>query len=229
MGTEEFWIPAAISALGVGTTYAVQQDAANKQDRAQAQAIQNQQDIQNKASGAARRTLEKVQSSNPQALQNSSTAQYVDQLRRNAAGAAVGGPDSSLSTVGGSGRYKEGVAQAQKDVNAKGNVLAGQLGAIDAATRQRQNEGLSFGDLATQLTGYGAQSQTQSFVDQLRANVAGQANPWGQLAGQLITNFGQNYRGGGKTGKNSGGLNGGISVNDTGSVPMPGQGYTANA
>lgn len=73
--------------------------------------------------------------------------------------------------------------------------MAGEMGAIDAAVRQRQNEGLAQQTLGTNLNTLGAQSYTKNFVDQLRAKASGQANPWVGLLGQLATNYGMSAAG----------------------------------
>jgi len=69
------------------------------------------------------------------------------------------------------------------------------MGAIDAAVRQRQNEGLAQQTLGTNLNTLGAQSYTKNFVDQLRAKASGQATTWVGLLGQLATNYGMSAAG----------------------------------
>ena len=54
----------------------------------------------------------------------------------------------------------------------------------DAAVRQRQNEGLAMQTLGTNLNTIGAESYTKNFVDQLRAQTAGQQSPWVSLFSQ---------------------------------------------
>ena len=111
------------------------------------------------------------------------------QLRKNAAGSGSTGASSALAPVaGGSSRYQADTAKAQTDSQNYGTDLATQMGGIDAAVRQRQNEGLSTATLATGLNRLGAQSQTTNFVDQLRAAIAGQPNPWVTLGTSLLKN-----------------------------------------
>jgi hypothetical protein len=85
-------------------------------------------------------------------------------------------------------RFSADKAAATNDVQNYGDTQAGQLGQIDAATRQRQNEGLSMQDLGTQLNTLGAQSYTSNFVNQLRASQDSQVNPWVGLVSGLLTN-----------------------------------------
>jgi hypothetical protein len=55
--------------------------------------------------------------------------------------------------------------------------------------------------LGTQLNTLGAQSYGQNFVDQLRAQASGQANPWISLVSGLFGNAAKGYsmNAGGKT------------------------------
>jgi hypothetical protein len=191
MGTEAFWVPAAITALGTMAGGVNQKQAANRQDAAQAQAIIDQQKIQSQATSAAGKTIQEIQDSSPNQLAAAATGEYVKQLRQNEAGAS--GPASALApTAGGSSRYKSDVTAAQTGVNQFGDKYAGDLGKMDAAVRQRQNEGLDMQDIGTKLNTLGAQSYSTNFVDQLRASLAGTPNPYAALGANLLTNFGKN-------------------------------------
>jgi hypothetical protein len=198
VGTEAFWIPAAIAALGTGANYVNQRNANNREQGVETQNILDQQALQQKGAGQAAQLTQQIAKDNPTAIQGQATGDYVAQLRKNAAGSTQGGgtsPSSSLfgasvsalapSTVGGS-RYNAGTAASQQQVQDYGNNLAGEMGGIDAAVRQRQNEGLSMQDLATSLNTLGAQSNSTNFVNQLRAATAGQQNPWVSLVGNAL-------------------------------------------
>jgi len=205
VGTEAFWVPLALTALSSGAEYANQKGAANRADSAQADSILHQGQIQQKAAGDVNKEVAGIAASNPNAIANKATGDYVATLRKNAAGAASGGTGSSLApVVGGSSRYKNDVTAAQTDVSNFGDQRANDLGQIDAAVRQRQNEGLSMQDLGTQLNQLGAQSYGTNFVDQLRAQQAGQSNPWVSLFAGMLKNGAGAYAtnaGGGQTGK----------------------------
>jgi hypothetical protein len=196
MGTEAFWIPAVIAAVGSGAEAYNQHQALSKQDTAEAQSIQDQQKIAAQASQASNKTISDIQKSNPNQIAAKATGEYVDQLRRNAAGSAQPGASSALAPVAGaSSRYKGDVTKAQTESQSFGDTLAGQLGNIDAATRQRQNEALSMNTLGTNLNLLNAQSFGQNFVDQLRAQTAGQANPWVSLGAGLLKSGAAAYAG----------------------------------
>src|SRR6516164_267405 len=189
MGTEAFWIPAAIAAVSAGANYANTTQANKRQDQSEAQAIQNQQAIRQKGEAEVNKTVQDVAKSNPNQIAGQATAQYVDQLRRNAAGSSSPGVSSALAPVaGGSSRYNADKATAQQAVESYGNEKATEMGDLDAAVRQRQNEGLEMSTLNTNLNTLGAQSYAQNFVDQLRSSVAGQPNPLVSLFAGLGTN-----------------------------------------
>lgn len=232
MGTEEFWVPAVLAAVGTGASYANQQQANQRQNDAEIQAMQNQDAITSKANAASRALTQQIAKDTPTNIANQATGDYVAQLRKNAAGSTQGGSTtggtqtfgnstSSLAPVSGaSSRYNADTAKSQQEVQNYGDIYAKEMGSIDAATRMRQNEGLAMGTLGTQLNTLGAQSYGQNFVDQLRSQVAGQANPWIGLASGLFSNAAKAYsmNAGGKTpswsnaptlisGKYSGGYN----------------------
>jgi hypothetical protein len=212
MGTEEFWVPVVLAAASTGATYVNQQQANQRQNDAEVMAQQNQQAITDKANQATRNLTQQIAKNNPRTIAGQATGDYVSQLRKNAAGSTQGGSTtggaqtfgqstSSLAPVSASSRYSKDTASSQKEVQDFGDNYAQELGSIDAATRQRQNEGLAMGTLGTQLNTLGAQSYGQNFVDQLRAQASGQANPWISLASGLLGNGAKAYsmNAGGKT------------------------------
>lgn len=187
MGTEEFWVPAVLSAVSAGTNYVNTKNAQGRQDQATIEGIKDQQDLQGKGVAAAKALTDKLARSNPNAIAAKSTGDYVNQLRRNSAGIATPNASSALAPVAGaSKRYSADSVKAQQAVEQYGDTTAAQLGQLDSAVRQRQNEGLDMQDLGTQLNTLGAQSATRGFVDQLRAATAGQPNPWASLGASLV-------------------------------------------
>jgi len=208
-GTEEFWVPAVVAALGTGAQYVNQSQAQGRQNAAEVQAIGNQQNIRGNANAQVKALTDQIKNNSPAQVQAQATGDYVNTLRKNAAGSTQGGPTnqgptnggqsvSALAPVsGGSGRYNADTATSQKVVQNFGQTNAQEMGALDAAVRQRQNEGLAMQTLSGTLNGLGAQSYTQNFADQLRSQAAGQANPWASLFSNLATNYGKNAKGGG--------------------------------
>jgi hypothetical protein len=230
MGTEEFWVPAVLAAVGTGAEYVNQKQATNRQNDAEIAAMQHQQQIEDQANAAARGLTQQIAKNTPTQIANKATGDYVAQLRKNAAGSTQGGSTkggaqtfgastSSLAPASGaSSRFNDASAASQKEVQDYGNTYASEMGQIDAATRQRQNEGLAMSTLGTQLNTLGAQSYGQNFVDQLRAQVQGQTNPWVSLMAGLL-----------KNGANAYAMNSGAgSVSKYGKIPAGGVGISAD-
>jgi hypothetical protein len=205
MGTEAFWIPAVMAAVGTGAEFVNQKQANQRQNDSEIQAMQHQQALQDKGTAAARGLTEQIAQDTPTQIQNKATGDYVSTLRKNAVGSTQGGSTtkgdqtfgastSALAPVAGaSSRYSDDTAKSQQEVQRYGDTAAGEMGAIDAATRMRQNEGLAMGTLSTHLNTLGAQSYGQNFVDQLRAQASGQTNPWVSLASGLVKNGANAY------------------------------------
>ena len=85
MGTEEFWIPAVLAAVGTGAS-AYNSISANQRSQAQeAQGIQQQQALRQQAAGMVNKTVQSIAASDPAALQRQATGAFVNQLRTNEA------------------------------------------------------------------------------------------------------------------------------------------------
>jgi hypothetical protein len=205
MGTEAFWVPAVLAAVSAGGQYANASNAASRANNGETQSIIDQGQIRNQANGQVQQLTKQIAGNNPNALKDQAETSFVNALRQNAAGSTQGGntaPGSTNfgasvsalapSTVG-SSRYKAGTAASQKQVEQFGNTNAGEMASVDAAVRQRQNEGLAMQTLGTGLNGLGAQSYTKNFVDQLRAQTAGQQSPWVGLFSNLAQNAASYY------------------------------------
>lgn len=206
MGTEAFWVPLALAAVSGGAQYANQTAAAKRQDQSEAQSIADQQAIRQKGTSAVNREVQDISKSNPNAIAAKETSNFVQNLRRNSAGSANPNVNSALAPVpGGSSRYNSSKAAGQAEAQNFGTGEASQLADLDAAVRQRQNEGAEMENTQTTLTGLGARSYAQNFVDQLRSQTAGQTNPWvglfSALAGTAAQGASKNpqWFGGGKT------------------------------
>lgn len=188
-GTEEFWVPALLAAAGTGASYVNTQGANQRAQSSEAQSIADKEALQHQGAGDVSRLTSQIAADTPTQIANKATGQYVDVLRKNAAGTQTGTgntspilfgqPTSSLpSNIKSSSRYGADTANSQAQTESFGNQLAGEMGQIDAATRQRQNEGLAQQTTGADLGLLGANSYTKNFVDQLRTSTAGQQSPW---------------------------------------------------
>jgi hypothetical protein len=198
MGTEEFWVPAVLAAVSAGGQAINQSNANSRAQNVEVQGIQQQQQLRQQANDQVKNLTNQITQNSPQQLQNQEQSQFVNTLRKNAAGSAEGGstsndpnnfgaPVSALQpTAGASARYKTDTAASQKESQAYGNTEAGQMSAVDAAVRQRQNEGLAMQTLGTNLNLLQGQSAMSGFVNQLRAQTANQTSPWASLFTGLL-------------------------------------------
>lgn len=241
MGTEEFWIPAVIAAAGAAGQGINQMQATKRASNTEAEAIANQAQYRQQATDQVKNLTQQVAANSPQQIANKETSDFVNTLRKNAAGSAqpgaagandtnFGAPVSALPpATGASSRYKSDANTAQQQVQQYGDTTAKQMGAIDSAVRQRQNEGLAMQTLGTNLNTIGAESYTKNFVDQLRSQAAGQANPWVSLFSNMLQKgagaYAMNAGGGGTPGNFTSKLySGGYAPTDTGVDVMSGAG-----
>lgn len=189
MGTEAFWVPTVAALVSGGAEYANNKQAQNRQEASQVQAMQNQDELEQKAAGQTRAVTQQIAANKPDQIEAKATGDYVKQLRTNAANATP-------AVAGASSRYKADTAKAEQDVSDYGTEKAGEMGALDATVRQRQNEGLAMQTLGTNINLLNAQSFAKNFVDQLRAQAAGVPNAGVSLASGLVNAGARNYMGG---------------------------------
>jgi hypothetical protein len=196
-GTEEFWVPAVIAAVGAAGQGVNQLQAQKRASNSEVQSIDDQQQLRQQANDQVKSLTQQIATNSPQQIASKETGDFVSTLRKNSAGTTqgptnandnnFGAPVSALPpAAGASSRYKSDSANAQNQTQQYGNTIAGEMGNIDAAVRQRQNEGLAQQTLGTSLNTLGAESYTKNFVDQLRSQAAGQANPWVSLFSGIL-------------------------------------------
>lgn len=198
MGTEAFWIPAAIAAAGAVGQGVNQMQANKRASNTEAESIANQAQYRQQATDQVKNLTQQIATNSPQQIANKETSDFVNTLRKNQAGSAqpgaagsndtnFGAPVSALPpAAGASSRYKSDANTAQQQVQQYGDTTAKQMSAVDSAIRQRQNEGLAMQTLGTNLNTLGAESYTKNFVDQLRSQAAGQSNPWVGLFSNML-------------------------------------------
>lgn len=201
-----FLIPAAIAAVSAGAQGINQMQANKRQQNAEGQAIANQAQFRENANSQVKNLTNQIAQNTPTQIAQQETGNFVNTLRKNAAGSAAPGatssnPDTNFGApvsalppaAGANSRYKTDTANAQTEAQKFGNTNAAEMGAIDAAVRQRQNEGLALNTLGTNLNTIGAESYSKHFVDQLRAGAAGQVNPWVGMFSSILGRGAQAY------------------------------------
>ncbi len=198
-GTEEFWVPAALAAVSAGGQAVNQSNANQRAQNVEVQNINQQQQYRQQANDQVKALTQQIGKNNPQQLANTEESQFVNTLRKNEAGSAAGGstgtnannfgqPVSAIpqNISGASKQYKQGANASQQETQQYGNTEAGEMSAVDSAVRQRQNEGLAMQTLGTNLNLIGANSAGTNFVNQLRAQTAGQQSPWASLFSGIL-------------------------------------------
>ena len=180
---------------------------ANKRaQNATAESIANQGLFRDQANSQVKNLTQQISQNNPQQLAAKETGDFVANLRKNSAGSAQPGASSALApAAGANSRYGKDTAASRAQTEAYGDTNAGEMSAIDSAVRQRQNEGLAMQTLGTNLNTIGANSYTKGFVDQLRTQAAGTANPWVSLFSNILGKGSQAYAKNGWGGGSPGG------------------------
>ncbi len=183
MGSEAFWIPAAIAAVGTGVQQVDAHKTAQRQDEEAAQGIRIQGDTQQKADAQIAQNIKSLQGSSPEAARANAANAFITQLRRNSA------ESTGVPVAGGSARYKGDIATSNQNVADYGANLADTQSRILAPNLQRQQEGQNSQQLAANLSEIGRQSQANQFLSQLR--MRGITNdPWMQAGGSILEGVG---------------------------------------
>lgn len=181
-----------LPAIGAAANYINQRNANNRGQAAATAAINNQSGFRTQAMNDVAQTTNQIAKNSPDAIANQENSNFVSNLRSNMAkNSSPNGPTSALGPVpGANSRYGAGVAAGTAATQGYGNTQAGDMSAIDAAVKQRQNEGLQLQTLGTNLNQIGAASNAKSFVDNLRTQAVSQTSPWVSLFSKMATGAG---------------------------------------
>ncbi|PJK07989.1 hypothetical protein CO610_07440 [Lysobacteraceae bacterium NML95-0200] len=181
MGTEAVWVPMVMSAVAAGASHYNTQQTLKKQDNELARQIAMQGQRQREADARVNEAILEQQQSNPEAERKASLEQYVEQLRRTQGNAAQG-----LGQVGAiSERFAQDAAAAAGQVQQTGERTADIMSRIDAPLRQRQNEGIRFGRLGSEIGRVGLLSDSDRYIGELRMRGV-RRNPWIDLGAGLL-------------------------------------------
>lgn len=172
-------IPYALAAVSAAGSAYQTNKVAKDQDTAAAQAISQNAKDQSKADDAVSAEVQALEKSSPEAAKAEATQSFMDQLRRNRTSS------EGAQTVGNvSDAYSEDAAGAKTDINQFGQNAANVMARISAPALQRQKEGQSAANLATQLSGIARTASGNDFLNQLRQRSI-RANPWVTAATQV--------------------------------------------
>lgn len=173
---------------------------AKKQDNQLADSIRNQSKLQREQDGRINEEVQKLGNSTMEGSRQKRMDQFMQQLGRNRAGMTSG-----LTPQFGSDAFVADSGAAANEVMNDANGTAGLLAQIDAAGMQRQDEGNSFGHLATDTELMKRRSQGQSFMDDIRLRAI-RRNPNMDLAAGLLSAVGSSGMGMGGAGAGAGGF-----------------------
>src|SRR6267378_3572976 len=98
MGTEAFWIPAAIAAAGAVGQGVNQMQATKRASNIEAESIANQGQLRKQATDQVKSLTQQIATNSPQQIANKETSDFVNTLRKNQAGSAQPGATSSSDT-----------------------------------------------------------------------------------------------------------------------------------
>lgn len=195
MGTEAAWIPAVMALIGTGVSVANTRSTERRQDAQAAQSVRNQAGKQKEADARVGEEVEKLKASTAEDERKQRMADYMQTIQRSKQPMTEG-----LTPQVGSDAFKADAADAAQGVQDYAANRAGLLSRIDGATLQRQNEGVGFGNLATDIGLIQRQSQGDAFLNELRMRAI-RRNPWMDAAATTIGAAGSAYGsyGGGTT------------------------------
>lgn len=181
-------IPLVIAGVSAGANYYNTKQTAKRQDNELARQIMAQGERQKVADKLVNDQVLRQSQSNPAEAQRKSLDEYLTQLQR-----TQGNATSGLRQAGAvSDRFGEDASAAGGDIAASGQQTAGILSRIDAPKMQRQEEGIQFGRLATDLDRVKAQSASDAYLGDLRLRSI-KRNPWLDALAGVAGGFARGY------------------------------------
>lgn len=171
-------IPIILSLAGAGVGAYNTSRTAKKQDRALAEGIRKQGEIQRQANTRLNDSLAFFDKSGPEEIQSDLASTYQQQARLNQSRALSG-----LTSEGDiSDDAKAMAAQSGSSVMDYAGFLSDVFSRIDAPTEQRRREGFERSDLGDSLSVFGRESRGEDYLARLKA--AGiTRNPWLDILG----------------------------------------------
>ncbi len=203
----------ALAAGGAAVSYNETKKVERNQDNALSQSIIGQARLQREADTKVNDQVVKLETSRSGDEREKRNQAYMDTLRASRSKLTGG-----LTPTIGSEAFRADAAVDAADVQQYGADTANLLSGIDAAGLQRQGEGFGFGNLATDLSLIGRQSNGLSFLDDLRLKRASQRNAGKDALAALLSGAGSAAVGSGGTGASAMPANSGIGGSGTGYI-----------
>lgn len=189
------WVAVGITLAAAAASAYNTNRVARKQDQEIAAGIREKSRVQQRADRRIAEELDKLERSTPQQEQQGAVKQYQDALRGTQQQAQAGQALAGLSR-----EYDEATGAAQARTGGYLGQVIDSLSRIDAAGLQRQREGISAGNLGTDLRVLGREAEGIDYLANLRAQGV-RRNPWldALAAGLNAYGGGMAGAGGGKT------------------------------
>jgi hypothetical protein len=179
-------VPLLTTAIGVGVNQYNTNQTEKKTRNELSRQLANSAERDKQGKALVDATLAKQRASGPEAVQADSLDDYMSQLRKTQ-GLASGG----LSQVGDvSDRYAEDATAANADIFNTSAARADMLSRIDAPQLQRQDEGIAFGRLASDIGQLQSKAEGDRFLNDLRLRLASKRNAAMDAAGSALTSYG---------------------------------------
>lgn len=189
MGTEAIWIPAVVAAVGAGASYYNTTQTAKRQDNELTRQIMAQGQRNRQADSAVSEAILAQQGSNPEAERQKASDAYLERLRRTRPNANAG--FGQIGAV--SDRFADSAQDAANDIDATGAQTADIYSRMDAPLRQRQNEGVAFGRLGSEIGRIGLMSDSDAYLSDLRMRSI-RRNPWIDAAAGAAGMYASGYQ-----------------------------------
>lgn len=153
-----------LTAAGGGTKAVNANISARRQDRAAAEGIRQQGELQRGANEQLNERVAEIGANTGESERADALEGFLNTLRDSS---DITGADSDPLALGGS-RFAERVSGGEATTRNIGTERAGRLSVIDAAGRQRVNERSRVADTAGQLSEIQRQSKAKDFITRLR-------------------------------------------------------------
>lgn len=188
----------ALSGAGDAVTMVGDYLAQQRKDRAIRDAIRNREGHQKKIDARTMQSIHALRDSNPETERKKAMGEFMQQL--NSAQAV----QQSRGVQGPSGvtlsRAPAAASAVNTGVAATGRREADITARTAAPFRQRLEEGLARGRLGSDIRYLMRDMDRQNFLDQLRIQRRGTANPWWGMAGKMLKGIGMGMAAGGMGG-----------------------------
>lgn len=158
------WVAVGIALAAAAASAYNTQRTARRQDQQIAAGIREKSKVQRRADQKIQEELDRLQQSTPQAEQQGAVQQYRDALRGTQQNAQAGQALSGLSA-----EYDAATGAAQQRTGGYLSEVIDSLSRVDAAGLQRQREGISAGNLGTDLRVLGREGEGIDFLANMRA------------------------------------------------------------